>query len=153
MAESMVFYKSFYDAIKELPEDNRYEILKAIIEYGLLGVEPKLTGIPQAVFLLIKPQIDANNKRRENGKYGVLGGRPKKKPTETKIKPIGLSVTKPNGLSKKNPNVNVNVNVNENNTSSSCACAREDDEFLGDEFDENLETYEEYLQRVNRKRG
>jgi len=150
MAESMVFYKSFYDAINELPEENRYEILKAIIEYGLLGVEPKLMGIPNAVFLLIKPQIDANNKRRENGKYGVLGGRPKK-PIENPKKPIGLSVIKPNGLSKKNPNVNVNVNENVNNTSSSsCACAREENT---DDFDSLLESYDEYRKRQKQKQA
>lgn len=147
MAESMVFYKSFYDAINELPEESRYEILKAIIEYGLLGIEPKLIGIPNAVFLLIKPQIDANNKRRENGKYGVLGGRPKKTIGNTK-KPIGLSVIKPNGLSKKNPNVNENENVN--NTSSSCACAREENT---DDFDALLESYDEYRKRQKRKQA
>jgi len=66
---------------------------------------PSLTGISKAVFLLIKPQLDANIRRFENGSKG---GRPK-----TKTKPKrnqNETKTKPN----KNNNVNDNVNVNDN---------------------------------------
>ena len=36
--ESFVFYRSFYEGIKELPRDIQGEVLTAIMEYGLNGV-------------------------------------------------------------------------------------------------------------------
>ena len=140
MAESMVFYKSFYESLNGLPDDIRLKMLDAIIGYALNGTEPQLEGFGANLFALIRPQLDANAKRRENGKkgaeYGKLGGRPKKTPK-------GLSKETPVRLSLKTPNVNVNENVN-NTSSSSCACAREENT---DDFDVLLESYDEYRKR------
>lgn len=109
--DSFVFYRSFGEALKELDIQTRAVCYEAIMEYALNGVEIELTGIAKAIFLLIKPQIDANNQRFENGRKG---GRPKK--TETKP---NNNQTKTNGFDFENRNVteikpNVNVNVNEN---------------------------------------
>lgn len=114
MYESMVFYKSFYDAIQGLDAELQAEIYNAVFRYGLYGEEVELSPIANTVFTLIKPQIDANNKRKENGKkgagYGRLGGRPKKdNPTQTPNKP------QDNPTQTPNVNVNANVNVNDNN--------------------------------------
>ena len=68
MRESMVFYKSFYDAIRQLPDESQLTVFRAIAEYGIMGEEPKCEGVAKAIFSLVKPQIDANNKRYENGK-------------------------------------------------------------------------------------
>ena len=106
--ESFVFYRSFYEGIKELPRDIQGEVLTAIMEYGLNGVTTEnQKQITKAMFALIKPQLDANNQRFENGKKG---GRPKANcnQTETKTKPKqNQNKTKPE------PNVNVNDNVND----------------------------------------
>ena len=106
--ESFVFYRSFYEGIKELPRDIQGEVLTAIMEYGLNGVTTEnQKPITKAMFALIKPQLDANNQRFENGKKG---GRPKANcnQTETKTKPKqNQNKTKPE------PNVNVNDNVND----------------------------------------
>lgn len=115
MRDSFVFYRSFYDAIKELPEEYQAETYRAVFGYALYGDEPKLSGVPLAVFRLIQPQIDANNRRYENG---LKGGR--KNQTETKQEPnSNQTVTKPKPnrnltTTKPEPNVNVNVNVNDN---------------------------------------
>jgi len=88
--DGMIFYKSFRDALKNLPEETRLECYDAIFSYGLDGEEPELTGVSAAIFALVKPQIDANNKRRDNG---TKGGRPEIKPephdnqTETETEP------------------------------------------------------------------
>lgn len=74
MRESFIFYKTFYDCIKELPEDSGYSLYHAIFEYVFFGEEPKLSGLEKGIFALMKAQIDANNKKYENGK---MGGRPK----------------------------------------------------------------------------
>lgn len=73
--DGFVFYKSFAEAICELQDDVKLECLNAIIDYGIYGIERELSGIPAIVFKLVKPQLDANNKRFSDGKKG---GRPKK---------------------------------------------------------------------------
>lgn len=107
--ESFVFYRSFYEGIKELPRDIQGEVLTAIMEYGLNGVTTEnQKQITKAMFALIKPQLDANNQRFENGKKG---GRPKANcnQTETETKP-----KQNRNKTKHEPNVNVNDNVNDN---------------------------------------
>ena len=104
MRDSIVFYRSFYEAIKEIPLEEQGVVYNAIYGYALDGIEPELTGIAKAIFLLVKPQIDANNSRYENGKKG---GKPKANQNETKTKPNkNLNETK----TKANDNVNDNVN-------------------------------------------
>ena len=62
-----VFHKYIYDAIKELPTDNQLELYNGIFEYMFNFVEPKYEGINKTVFTLIKPQLDANIKKYQNG--------------------------------------------------------------------------------------
>lgn len=111
MRDHFVFYRSFYEAIREFEGDTQLEILLNLIDYALNGVEPKNTGAAKAAFILMRPQIDANNKKYENGKkggeHGKKGGRPiNKNPKETP--------KKPQQNPKETPNVNVNVNDNDN---------------------------------------
>ena len=110
MRDSFVFYRSFADAIAGLPPEEYKKVMQAIIGYALDGTEPTAGGIEYTVFCLVKPQIDANNKRYENGKKG---GRPitKQEPSNnqdvTKKKPS-------NNQDVTNPQPNVYVNVNDN---------------------------------------
>lgn len=68
MKESFIFYRSFYEALKELSKEDRVEIVDAICELALNETEVELKGgIQKAMFALIKPQIEANNKRYVNG--------------------------------------------------------------------------------------
>ena len=107
--ESCVFYKSFYEAIKGIPQEEQLKLYNAIFEYVFENNEIQEIGIAKSMFTLIKPNIDSANKRYissvENGKKG---GRPKTqlKPknnlNKTQIKPI------------KNLNDNVNDNDNDN---------------------------------------
>lgn len=81
--ESFIFYRSFYEAIKCMPSEVQAEIYPAICEYALFGKMPKnLSDMARGMFTLIKPNIDVNTTRYENGKkgaqYGKRGGRPKK---------------------------------------------------------------------------
>ena len=86
MRESFVFYRSFYDAIKDLPRDVQGEIYTAIMEYSLYGKETEnLKPIARSVFTLMKPQIDVNNKRFENQRETKT--KPKKNQKITKTKP------------------------------------------------------------------
>lgn len=112
---SFVFYESFYEAMEALPNDEFVKVMTAICRYALYGESTELDGVAKSIFILIKPQLDANNRKYENGKKG---GRPTK--TETNTEPSdNLTETKqePNPnltLTKPEPNVNVNVNDNVN---------------------------------------
>lgn len=97
MRDSFIFYRSFYEAIKDLPRDIQGEIYTAIMEYSLYGNEAEnLKPVARSIFTLIKPQIDVNNKRFDNG---CKGGRPKND-NQAETKP------KPNYNDNKNKNVN-----------------------------------------------
>jgi hypothetical protein len=103
MRESTVFYRSFYEAIKELDADTQAQVYSAIFEYALNFNELELKGVSKTVFTLIKPQLDANQKRYENG------NKPKVKQV------ISKQEAKPKqDISKVEANVNVNVNDNAN---------------------------------------
>ena len=95
--EGFVFYRSFYDAICQLKRPGeRWAAVDAIIRYALDGESDNLTGPAGMALAFAKPQIDANNKRYENGKKG--GRKTKDEPndnqTETKQEP-NLTTTKP----------------------------------------------------------
>ena len=106
MRDSVVFYRSFWDAIRHLPASDQLAALTAIVEYGLDGVEPEPSGVAYAIFVMAKPQIDANNKRYANGKKG---GRPAEyKQAETKPEPKeNQTITKPEPNEKEKEKVNV----------------------------------------------
>lgn len=105
--DSFVFYRSFYTALKRMDDATLAESIKALCDYALDGQETELDGNAGIFFDLVKPQIDANNKRMIDGKKG---GRPKKeKPMVINEKTIGYKKPK-----NEKPNVNVNVNVNAN---------------------------------------
>lgn len=108
--ESFVFYKSFHTALKDLPPEEYKRTMIAVCEYALLGKEPELEGIPYIAFELIRPQLDANNKRYADGKKG---GRPKKTTGFETEKPL-VTETENQWLSDEKPNVNDNDNVNDN---------------------------------------
>lgn len=77
--DSFIFYKSFYEAIIGLPKDIRLEVLTAIVEYALYGKLPEnLKPFAKGMFTLIKPNIDVNTARFENGKKGGRKSRAKK---------------------------------------------------------------------------
>ena len=135
--DSVVFYRSFYEAVKELEPTQQAEVYNAVFEFGLNGIEPQISGIAKSIFTLIKPQILANNARYFNGQKGGRPRRddeekgenddetdaekePKSKQTKTKQKPKqNQDKTKPEPKdiqteTKPKPNENVNDNVNEN---------------------------------------
>lgn len=63
MKTNFKFKKSYYDAINELDAVNQNIMLKAILEYGLNGIEIDLKSCAlRAVFSLIKADIDKSNR-------------------------------------------------------------------------------------------
>ena len=122
--DSFIFYGSFYEAISCLDDATRLQCYDAVASYAITGIDPELNGVAKAIFALIKPQIDANNKRYNNGckgaEYGKKGGRPvTKNPIgDNDENPIGDTSKNPIGDNDENPketpNEKENENVNEN---------------------------------------
>ena len=116
--ESFIFYKSFYESIKELAPEEQAQIYNAIFEYQFENNVVELKGVCKSIFTLIIPQLDANNKRYING---CKGGAPKGNKNATKKQPKNNQKTtkkQPKNnqkTTKKQPNDNENVNDNENN--------------------------------------
>lgn len=108
MNDSFVFYRSYYEAIKELSVEDQSKLFIAICEYALDDKVPELDGIAKIIFTLIKPNIDGANKRyRASVENGKKGGRPpKKKPSEN----LDETQEKPN----ENLNYNYNYDLNDN---------------------------------------
>lgn len=118
-----VFYKSFYEAVKQLQNvEDKCIIYQAICDYSFYDIEPTLEGITAIIWTLIKPQIDANIKKRNDGKKG---GAPKgnsnaKKQPKTTIVDLEnnhrLNEKQPKEKDKENDNVKEkeNDNVKEN---------------------------------------
>lgn len=103
MRDSCIFYRSFFEAIKELPKENQADVYGAIFEFSLNMKEIELLGISKTIMTLIKPQLEANIKKYHNGKA------PKQKQDKSKTK-----AKQKQSKSKTGTNDNVNVNVNDN---------------------------------------
>ena len=120
--KGFIFYRSFMEALEEVDDSTFRKVVTAISSYALDGEEIDISGIGKALFALMKPIVDTNNKRYENGKkggeYGNLGGRPKNEssenPKETLKKPQENpkeTPNKPQANPKKTPEEEVEEEV------------------------------------------
>jgi hypothetical protein len=98
--DSFIMYRSFIEATNSLQDVDRLQIFDAIFSYALDAKESNLTGISHTVFTLIKPQLDANRKRFQNGSKDKKKSKPEAKTKQKR--------------SKREANKNVNDNVNDN---------------------------------------
>lgn len=109
--DSFIIYRSFCDAITDLPPEDGMKLFKAVCAYALDWVELELDGVVSTLFKLIKPQLDANRKRYING---CAGWRPPKTWDNSQKPNDNQTESKPEGNVNDNHNVNENVNENEN---------------------------------------
>lgn len=66
--KQFTFYVSYYEAVKELKPAEQTKVILSICEYALNGKEIKLSGVPAAIFALIKPTLDAGARKAANRK-------------------------------------------------------------------------------------
>lgn len=67
------FFRSYRDsarAIASVSVEDAFSFLMAIMDYALDGAAPDSTGTTAAMFLLVKPTLDASIKRQEAGAKG-----------------------------------------------------------------------------------
>ena len=112
MRESFTFYRSFIEGLRDVNDATFRRLIESISRYALDDIEPELSGLEYGMFTSWKANVDASNKRRENGK---LGGRPsKEKPVVTEEKPMVID-TKPM-VTDEEPNKKENKKENKNKT-------------------------------------
>ena len=97
--DSMVFYRSFHEATRELPPEIYKEAMVALMDYALDGRINEVSAYANMFLQMAKPQVDANNQRYINGSKGGRKPEPKSEKGE---------------VQKTKPEPNVNVNVNDN---------------------------------------
>lgn len=109
MRNSFVFYRSFNEAMAELSESDQLTLYRAIVGYGLDGQEASFdSSYLRMAWKLIKPQLDANWRRYENGCKGGA-------PVGNRNNPSGRRGNQPKTnqeLTKNKRNANDNANDN-----------------------------------------
>jgi len=77
--DSFVFYRSFFQSTKRLTKEDKAELFEAICSYALDGESIEMSAVPDAIFSVIKPQLDGVYKNIEKGeahwnwKGGITG--------------------------------------------------------------------------------
>lgn len=71
MRKQFTFYRSYFEAVIDLPKKDQTAVILAICDYALNEVEPNLAGTSKVVFNLIRPTLDAARRKAEGGKKGT----------------------------------------------------------------------------------
>ncbi len=108
--DSFIFYRSFQEGINCLTEVEQLIIYRSIASYALNREEPELEGTTKLVWLLIKPQIDANWRRYSNG---LKGGAPVGNTNAVKTTKRQPKSTEKQTNVNKNHNSKENENISE----------------------------------------
>lgn len=104
MSFGFVFQPSYWEAVQDLPDQDRLAILDAIINYGLFGEIVELPAHLRGFMSLIKPTLDASRNRYNAAvANGKKGGRPRKNQNENQ-----------NENQMQNLNINTNIDMNRN---------------------------------------
>lgn len=89
--KQFTWYRSYYDALKELPAEEFRDIVLAVCAYALDGEEPELSGVARAIFTLIRPTLEVGRSKAENRsraeQTSISAEQTGNKPEQTKNKP------------------------------------------------------------------
>ena len=64
--KQFTWYRSYYDALKEIPAEEFRAIVLAVCAYALDGEKAELSGVARAIFTLIRPTLEAGRSKAEN---------------------------------------------------------------------------------------
>lgn len=128
--ESFVFYETWAEAIRQMPDKERLQVYDAIMAYGIYGTKTDLGGLAQLAINMIYNNIDdmktKRQERAEKNRQNVL----QRWQNNTNVyNRIQSNTNDTNGYeSYHNVNGNVNGNVNDNidtNSNSKISCSIE----------------------------
>ena len=123
MKQSMIFYASWKEALKDLPDSVRLEVYEAAIDFAMSGEEPELSGTAALAFSFIRQDIIRDmqkyericERNRANGKKGgaPAGNRNASKAESTQNNPNNPVGAKSTQTTQNNPNDNDNEDDND----------------------------------------
>ena len=115
------FYKSYYDAIQELPKRDQSALILAICAYAIYETQPKgLSIAASTAFKLIKPTLDSGRRKAESG---ALGGQANGKQTVSKAEANRKqSASKKEGEDEKEYEYEIEVEADAEGEESAYAC-------------------------------
>lgn len=94
MRDSVKIFRSYRDAASLIANSDQengveiaYRFLMALLDYGLDGTEPMLTGAAASMWVLTKPNLDVSIKKSEAGAKGGSTSQANDKQTESKRQP------------------------------------------------------------------
>lgn len=128
--DSMVIYRTWMETLDDLDNETAGEVIKMIMHYGMNGedISDEMTPAARAIFKMSKGNIDASNKKRENGSKGGKQTQSKAKQTSSKhqanVKQTESKTQAPDKQPSSNINKDKDKDVNrDNNTSLSTKSA------------------------------
>lgn len=65
--DTCIFYRSMYEAIKDLPKETQADVYDAIFSYSLDFEQKELTGFAKTIWTLIEPVLTKGNTNYING--------------------------------------------------------------------------------------
>lgn len=68
--DKFTFFRSYFEAFSELPDELRLQCYDIVCEYALNGKEPEVEGIIKAIWKLIEPTVSKGIKMSDNGRRG-----------------------------------------------------------------------------------
>lgn len=99
MSEAFTFFASYRTATAKLDDATRLAVYDAVMDYALFGTEPVFDNVvAEAIFSLIRPNVDASNKKREAGSKGGANSKQTASTTEADGK---QTASKPEANSKQ----------------------------------------------------
>lgn len=86
MTTHFTFFESYYSSVKDLDNDLKAEFFDVLFQYALYDIEPdsSVNAVVNALFILVKPNLDGSKQRREAGKQGGSKSKASSKQTESK---------------------------------------------------------------------
>lgn len=80
------FYKSYYEALKEIPEKDKKDLIFAMINYVFENKKPKLKGLNKVIWTLIEPNLDKSKNKSNSNSGAPIGNQNASKTLENQGK-------------------------------------------------------------------
>ena len=90
------FYKSYYEALKEIPEKDKKEIIFAMINYVFEDKKPKFKGINKVIWSLIEPNLNTSKNKSNSNSGAPIGNQNARK--------LGKNEEENNSIKKQSKN-------------------------------------------------
>lgn len=62
------FFRSYHEALKDLDEESKRDILSAIVNYVFEDIEPQLDGFKKTIWILLLPNLKSSKNKSNNAK-------------------------------------------------------------------------------------